>query len=109
MLASRKVDVLEDDTVVRATEYAATRDQAINIRASRRQRDLIDQAAQVIGKSRSDFMLETACREAEDILLDRTYFRLNPDAFARFNELLDNPPPPSDELRALLLTQAPWE
>jgi uncharacterized protein (DUF1778 family) len=95
--------------MVQATEHATTRDQAINIRASRRQRDLIDQAAQVLGKSRSDFMLEVACREAEDVLLDRTYFRLDLEAFARFNELLDNPPPPSDELRALLLSKAPWE
>ena len=95
--------------MVRAADHATSRDQIINIRASRRQRDLIDQAAQVLGKSRSDFMLETACREAEDVLLDRTYFRLEEDAFARFNELLDNPPPPSDELRVLLLAKAPWE
>ena len=95
--------------MVRTTEHVTTRDQAINIRANRRQRDLIDQAAQVLGKSRSDFMLEVACREAEDVLLDRTFFRLDPDAFVRFNELLDNPPPPTDELRALLLSKAPWE
>ena len=95
--------------MARVAEHTTARDQAINIRASRRQRDLIDQAAQLLGKSRSDFMLETACREAEDVLLDRTYFRLDQEAFARFSELLDNPPQPSDELRALLLTKAPWE
>lgn len=85
------------------------RDQAINIRASRRQRDLIDRAAQVLGKSRSDFMLETASREAEDVLLDRTFFTLEPEAFERLTALLDNPPPPNDELRELLLRKAPWE
>ncbi|HEY7031552.1 MAG TPA: DUF1778 domain-containing protein [Thermomicrobiales bacterium] len=90
-------------------EQTATRDQAINIRVSRRQRDLIDRAAQVLGKSRSDFMIEIACREAEDVLLDRTFFRLDGEAFARFTALLDNPPPPSDELRTLLLSKAPWE
>ena len=84
------------------------RDQSINIRATRWQRDLIDQAAQAPGKSRSDFMLETACREAEDVLLDRTFFRLDADAFARFSAMLDNPPTPSEQLRALLRRKAPW-
>jgi uncharacterized protein (DUF1778 family) len=109
MLVLRSAALLGNDTMAQTMEPATTRDLAINIRASRRQRDLIDQAAQVLGKSRSDFMLETACREAEDVLLDRAFFRLDPEAFARFNALLDNPPPPSDELRALLLRKAPWE
>lgn len=95
--------------MVRAKEHTATRDTAINIRASRQQRDLIDQAAQTLGRSRSDFMLETACREAEGVLLDRTFFRLDRESYARFTDLLDSPPPPSDELRDLLSTKAPWE
>ena len=95
--------------MVHVKDHTTTRDTAINIRASRRQRDLIDQAAQVLGKSRSDFMLETACREAEGVLLDRTFFRLDRESYARFTALLDNPPPPSDELRKLLSTKAPWE
>ena len=92
-----------------ARERNRTRDQAINIRASRRQRDLIDRAAQAVGKSRSDFMLEAASRQAEDVLLDRTFFSLDPQAFERFTALLDNPPPPMDELRRLLRRKAPWE
>ena len=39
---------------------------SINIRAKARQRDLIDRAAERLGRSRSDFMREAACREAED-------------------------------------------
>jgi uncharacterized protein (DUF1778 family) len=90
-------------------EHTATRDQAINIRASRQQRDLIDQAASTLGKSRSEFMLETACRAAEDVLLNQTFFRLNQEDFDRFKAILDNPPAPSDELRTLLQRKAPWE
>jgi uncharacterized protein (DUF1778 family) len=37
------------------------RDAAINLRARPEQRDLIDQAARLLGKNRSDFMLEAAC------------------------------------------------
>jgi uncharacterized protein (DUF1778 family) len=95
--------------MVRTPEHAPLRDQPINIRASRRQRGLIDQAAEALGKSRSEFMLETACREAEQVLLDRQFFRLDQDAFARFQDMLDNPPPPSHALRELLLRKAPWE
>ena len=47
---------------------------SINIRAKARQRDLIDQAAERLGRSRSDFMLEAACNRAEDVLLDHTFF-----------------------------------
>jgi hypothetical protein len=40
------------------------REAAINLRAMHEQRDLIDQAAAVLGKNRSDFMLEAACERA---------------------------------------------
>ena len=95
--------------MVRPTESTALRDQAVNIRASREQRNLIDRAAQVLGKSRSEFMLETSCRAAEDVLIDRTFFQLDDDAYARFSAMLDAPAAPSDELRNLLRRKPPWE
>lgn len=95
--------------MARITEPSSLRDQPINIRATRRQRDLIDQAAESLGKSRSDFMLETACREAERVLLDGVLFHLDDEAFTRFQALLDAPPAPSEALRDLLLHKAPWE
>lgn len=81
----------------------------ISIRAKVGQRDLIDQAAERLGRSRSDFMLEAACRQAEDVLLDQTYFPLDAEGFARFQALLDRPPPPTDRLRRTLKAGAPWE
>ena len=50
------------------------REAPINIRARLTQRNLIDKAAAVLNKNRSDFMLEAACREAENVLLDRRLF-----------------------------------
>lgn len=82
---------------------------SINIRAKARQRDLIDQAANRLGRSRSEFMLDAACREAEDVLLDQTFFTVDAGTFASFQALLDTPLPPSDKLRRLLKTKAPWE
>ncbi len=82
---------------------------SINIRAKARQRDLIDQAADRLGRSRSDFMLEAACREAENVLLDQAFFTVDAGTFAKFQALLDNPLPPTDKLRRLLKREAPWE
>ena len=39
----------------------------INIRVKPGQRDVIDRAAEALGKSRSEFILDTACREAESV------------------------------------------
>ena len=82
---------------------------SINIRAKARQRDLIDQAAERLGRSRSDFMLHAACREAEDVLLDQAFFTVDSGTFAKFQKLLDKPLPATDKLRRLLKAKAPWE
>jgi uncharacterized protein (DUF1778 family) len=70
---------------------------------------LIDQAADALGRSRSDFMLDTACREAETVLLDRRYFVISEEAFKRFTAMLDKPPKNNPKLRKLLETLPPWE
>lgn len=88
---------------------AAGRSETINLRASRKQKGLIDRAADALGKSRSDFMLEAVCREAETVLLDRRYFALSQDAFKRFTTMLDNPPANNPKLQRLLRARAPWE
>ena len=82
---------------------------SINIRAKARQRDLIDQAAERLGRSRSDFMLEASCRRAEDVLLDQAFFTVNATTFKKFQELVDKPLPATDKLRRLLKTKAPWD
>ncbi|RZI46761.1 DUF1778 domain-containing protein [Candidatus Finniella inopinata] len=82
---------------------------AISIRAKAHQRDLIDQAAERLGRSRSDFMLEASCREAEIILLEQTYFSLDTKDFAKLQTMLDNPLEPTERLNRLIQTKAPWE
>ncbi|MCH9644491.1 MAG: DUF1778 domain-containing protein [Gammaproteobacteria bacterium] len=82
---------------------------AINIRAKVRQRDLIDQAAKRQGRSRSDFMLDAACREAENVLLDQVFFTVKEATFKKLVSLIDKPLPKTDKLRRLLKTKAPWD
>ena len=50
---------------------------SINISTKAKQRDHIDQAASRLGLSQPEFMLETACREAEEVLLIRLSFTLD--------------------------------
>jgi uncharacterized protein (DUF1778 family) len=85
------------------------RGETINLRATHKQKMLIDRAAEMLGRTRSDFMLETACREAETVLLDSRYFALSPEAFKRFTAMLDKPPASNPKLRRLLQTKAPWD
>ncbi|KAF0184909.1 MAG: hypothetical protein FD163_1606 [Hyphomonadaceae bacterium] len=91
------------------TAVAKTQDLTLNIRTKTYVRDLIDSAAAILGKNRSEFMLEVAVREAQDVLLDKAFFALSDTKFAQITFLLDNPPPPNAKLLALLAKKAPWE
>ena len=84
------------------------RDAAINLRARPEQRDLIDQAAELLGKNRSDFMLEAACDKAQSVLLDRVFFKLDAAKFRQFVKLLDAPPARNPGFERLLAVKPPW-
>ena len=81
---------------------------AINRRALPQQLGLIDRAAQLQGKSRSDFMLEAACDKARSVVLDQVFFRLDEDRLQQFNAILDAPPATNPGLERLMAVKAPW-
>jgi uncharacterized protein (DUF1778 family) len=91
-----------------ATDQDDARSLTISLRVPRQKRDLIDRAARASGKTRTDFILESATRAAEDALLQQV-FHLDAEAFAAFEHALDRPPEPSVSLRRLLNTPAPWD
>ena len=84
------------------------RDAAINLRALPEQRALIDQAAQLLGKNRSDFMLDAACDRAQSVLLDQLFFSLDTSKFRQFMKLLDAPPARNAGLERLKAIKPPW-
>lgn len=86
----------------------ATRD-SLNLRIKPELRGLIDRAAELTGKNRTDFVLEAARRAAEDALLDRTVLTVDPKTYAAFVAKLDAPPKPNERLRRTMRTAAPWE
>ena len=85
------------------------RTQTINLRASEEQKALIDRAAECLGKSRTEFILDTMREASENVLLDQRMFWLDDEAFAAFQAILDAPPEPTEELRRILNTPPPWE
>ena len=82
---------------------------SINLRVEARTRQLIDDAAAALGKTRTEFMVESARRAAVDVLLDRRLFTLDAAQFDAFAQALDNPPPPGPKLRALLARTPAWK
>lgn len=91
-----------------ATEESA-RTTSINLRVTPQVRELIDTAAAALGKSRTEFMLDSARRQAIDVLLDQRLFVLDAGQHDAFMKVLDNPPPPNARLKKLLASKAPWE
>ena len=79
----------------------------VNLRVRNDVRGLIDQAARMQGKSRSDFMIDAARRAAEDALLDQTLMRVDADTHAQFIALLDRPPSSPGYVR-LMSAPRPW-
>ena len=82
---------------------------SINLRIEANTRQLIDDAAAVLGKTRTEFMIDSARREAIDVLLDQRLFSLDPDRYDAFMQALDNPPAPGPKLRALLRRTPAWK
>lgn len=81
----------------------------LNIRIKPATRNLIDRAAELLGKTRTDFMLEASERRAEEVLLDRTVFTVSPEAYAEYLARLDEPVQSNERLKRTMLAKAPWD
>lgn len=78
----------------------------IHLRARLRDKALIDRAAELVGSNRSQFMLASALREAQNVLLDQTTIHADQSAFVKVLDWLDAPATAaeSDGMRRLLAT-----
>ena len=94
---------------MRVAQRESAKREALNLRIKPQLRELIDRAAELAGKNRTDFVLEAARRAAEDALLDRVIFAVSPKVYRQFLQRLDAPPNPNNRLLKSLQTPAPWE
>jgi uncharacterized protein (DUF1778 family) len=83
-------------------------DVQLNLRAKESQRALID-AAEILHKSRTDFILEMACKAAENVILDRRVFNFNDEQYAEFIDMLDAPVEDDSAINKLLARKPQWD
>jgi uncharacterized protein (DUF1778 family) len=89
-----------------ASTNRAARDARSAMRLNRDRIALIDRAAEAVGKTRSAFILDAACREAETVLPDRLLLAGDEATFAAFTAALDAAPGDNPRLRRLLARKA---
>jgi len=81
----------------------------INLRTPPVQRELIDRAARLQGKSRTEFMLEASREKAQQVILDQTLFTVTPKQYKAFLALMDAPLSSNAAIKRLLAKPSPWE
>ena len=70
---------------------------------------MIDRAANLRGRSRTDFVRDAAVRAAEEVVMEQGLIRMSPEGFADFMEILSRQPTIVPEMMEVLQRPAPWE
>lgn len=82
---------------------------AMNMKAEPQVRSLIDRAAKLTHRNRTEFVLDAAVRRAEEVILEQTLITVSPEQFQRFSDALDAPPASNLRLQKVLKHKAPWD
>ncbi|MGP9565714.1 type II toxin-antitoxin system TacA family antitoxin [Halomonas sp. AOP43-D1-12] len=91
-----------------ATE-AVAKPLALNMRVDPKKRALIDRAVAELGGDRTSFIVEAACKRAEEVLMDRRYYMLDEDDYAFFEKAINKPMSERPCLQKLLNKRPSWE
>jgi len=70
---------------------------------------IIDRAADLRGRSRTDFVREAAVRAAEEVVMESALFRMSPNGFGAFMSALAAPAAAVPEMVQLLKRKPSWE
>ena len=82
---------------------------SISLRVDGRTRRLIDETAAVLGKKRTEFMIESARQQAIDVGLDQRLSMLDDDRYHTFVQAPDSPPASGPKLWSLLRRVLAWQ
>ncbi len=70
---------------------------------------MIDRAASLRGRSRTDFVRDAAVREAENVIMEAMAIRMSAEGFRTFMDALAQPGRPVPEMVKAMRRPAPWE
>ena len=84
-------------------------DTSVTMRMPLQTKEVIEKAATTVNKTFSAFVIESAREQAVDVLLDRSAFDLSADQAEAFARVLEDPPAPTEKLKELMQSKAPWE
>jgi uncharacterized protein (DUF1778 family) len=87
----------------------APRSARLGLRATPEQETILRRAAEVAHRSLTDFILESACRAAEETLLDQRLFLVSGDRHRALLDLLERPAQDNPGLSDLFSRPDPWE
>lgn len=85
------------------------KDYPISMRLPEADVAMIDRAAALKGRSRTDFVRDAAVRAAEDAVMEQQLIRMTAEGFADFMALMAAPAEVVPELVEVLRRPAPWE
>jgi uncharacterized protein (DUF1778 family) len=88
---------------------ARSKDHPLSMRLPAADVALIDRAAGMRGRSRTDFVREAAVRAAEDVIMERALIQMSSSGFSAFMKAIAAPGKPVPELVEVLGRPAPWE
>lgn len=91
------------------TTLAIRKEHPLSLRLAEGDIAMIDRAASLRGRSRTEFMRDAAVRAAEEVLLEALPIRMSPEGFGDFLAALAAPGVPVPEMVQTLQRPAPWE
>jgi len=88
---------------------AMRKDYPLSMRLPEADIAIIDRAASLRGRSRTDFVREAAVRAAEEAIMESAPIRMSPQGFKAFVAALTGPAQPVPQLVALFKRKSPWD
>lgn len=92
-------------------QQSTTAEVNIHLRARLRDRMVIDQAAELVGTNRSQFMMASALKEAKNVLLDQSTIYADAKTFQKVMDWMDAAatPPEATGIKRILEAKSPWQ